>query len=202
MPIVDIPQGMDTSGSPRHQETMRGTSAQTRSERVLEQPNEPPLTEGHTFGSGEGRMEHTVELTDTLPPTPYDLPLTGGYTPESDEGRLKLEELMDLCTILVEKLETQLKQKRSRAVIHSSNVEEPSVHIKDSTKQGRMIEELDKDKDVKLRSTTKDKGKGIMQATELPKKIKKKEMIQLSRDEELAQNLYAKEVAKETARQE
>nr|GFD35269.1 hypothetical protein [Tanacetum cinerariifolium] len=52
------------------------------------------------------------------------------------------------------------------------------------------------------RSTSKDKGKGIMQETELPKKIKKKEIIQLSLDEELAQKLHAKELAKETARQE
>nr|GEY69713.1 hypothetical protein [Tanacetum cinerariifolium] len=36
MPNVDIPQGMDTCGSPRSQETIGGTFAQTRSERVLE----------------------------------------------------------------------------------------------------------------------------------------------------------------------
>ncbi|GKF11946.1 hypothetical protein Tco_0049872, partial [Tanacetum coccineum] len=41
-----------------------GTLAQTRSERVLAQPNEPPLSDGHTSGSGEGRMEHLFELTD------------------------------------------------------------------------------------------------------------------------------------------
>nr|GEZ49094.1 hypothetical protein [Tanacetum cinerariifolium] len=51
-------------------------------------------------------------------------------------------------------------------------------------------------------STAKDKGKGIIQETELPRKIKKREMIQLSLNEELAQNLYAEELAKETARQE
>nr|GFA04785.1 hypothetical protein [Tanacetum cinerariifolium] len=109
MPNVDIPQGMDTGGSPRRQETIGGTSAQTRSERVLKQPYEPPLSEGYTFGK-------------TL------------------------------------------------------------LNIK--------------------RSTTKDKGKWIMQETELPKKIKKREMIQLSLDEELAQKLYAEELAKETSRQE
>ncbi|GJU93635.1 hypothetical protein Tco_1318391 [Tanacetum coccineum] len=97
MPNVDIPQGMDTSGSPWGQETIRGALAQTRSKRVLEKPNEPPLPEGHTSGSGEGRMEHTFELMDTVPPTPHDSPLTGGYTPGSDEGRLKLKELMAMC---------------------------------------------------------------------------------------------------------
>ncbi|GKB74774.1 hypothetical protein Tco_0936186, partial [Tanacetum coccineum] len=69
MPYVDIPQGMDTGGIPRHQETMRGALAQTRSERVLKKPNEPPLPEGHTSRSGEGSMEHTFELLDIVPPT-------------------------------------------------------------------------------------------------------------------------------------
>ncbi|GJT77385.1 hypothetical protein Tco_1044110 [Tanacetum coccineum] len=59
-----------------------------------DKPNEPPLPEGHIFGSGEGRMAYTFELMDIVPPTPYDSPLLGGYTPGSDEGRLKLEELM------------------------------------------------------------------------------------------------------------
>ncbi|GJW13945.1 hypothetical protein Tco_0018078 [Tanacetum coccineum] len=54
-------------------------------------------TEGHTFGSGEGRMAHTFELMDIVSPTPYDSPLPGGYIPGSDEGRLKLEELMAIC---------------------------------------------------------------------------------------------------------
>ncbi|GJY92211.1 hypothetical protein Tco_0507993 [Tanacetum coccineum] len=42
---------------------MGGTPAQTRSKRVLEKPNEPPLSEGHTSRSGKGRMEHQFELT-------------------------------------------------------------------------------------------------------------------------------------------
>ncbi|GKG00918.1 hypothetical protein Tco_0305623, partial [Tanacetum coccineum] len=49
--------GIDIGGSPSCQETIRDTLAQTRSERVLEQPNEPPLSEGHTSRSVEGRME-------------------------------------------------------------------------------------------------------------------------------------------------
>nr|GFA96185.1 hypothetical protein [Tanacetum cinerariifolium] len=83
-----------------------------------------------------------------------------------------------------------------------------SMDIKDSPKQGRMIEELDKDEDVNLillnikRISSKDKGKGIMQETELPKKSKKKDMIQLSLVEELAQKLYAQELAKNAARQD
>ncbi|GJR46198.1 putative ribonuclease H-like domain-containing protein [Tanacetum coccineum] len=48
------------SQAPRHH---GGALAQTRSKRVLEQPIEPPLSKGHTSGSGEGRMEHQFELT-------------------------------------------------------------------------------------------------------------------------------------------
>ncbi|GKF80118.1 hypothetical protein Tco_0238720, partial [Tanacetum coccineum] len=96
MPNVDIPQGKDTGGSLRRQETMGGTPAQTRSERVLEQPNEPPLLEGHTSGSREGSMEPNFKLIDNVPFTLHDSPLLGGYTPRSDEGRMKLDELITL----------------------------------------------------------------------------------------------------------
>ncbi|GJY11840.1 hypothetical protein Tco_0381149 [Tanacetum coccineum] len=113
---VDIPQGIDTGGSPRRQETMGGTPAQTRSERVLEQPNEPPLSESHTSGSGEGMMEQTFELTDNVPSTPNDSPLTGGYIPGSDEGRMKLDELITLCTKLSKQVLDLEKEKDDQAV--------------------------------------------------------------------------------------
>ncbi|GJW51872.1 hypothetical protein Tco_0093223 [Tanacetum coccineum] len=116
MPNVDIPQGMDTGGSPRRQDTMGGAPAQTRSERVLEQPIKPPLSEGHTSGSGEGRMEHQFELTANVPITPYDSPLPGGYTPGSDEGRLKLQELMTTCTKLSKQVHDLEKEKDAQAV--------------------------------------------------------------------------------------
>ncbi|GKB38089.1 hypothetical protein Tco_0883031 [Tanacetum coccineum] len=74
------------SGSPKHQETMGGAPAQTRSEKVIEKPNEPPFLEGHTSGSREGDMEHTFELMDTVPPTPHDSPLTGGACLGEREG--------------------------------------------------------------------------------------------------------------------
>nr|GEZ30240.1 hypothetical protein [Tanacetum cinerariifolium] len=145
----------EDGGRPKRQETMGGTSAQTMSERVLEQPNEPPLKEGHTFGSGEDRLEENIELTDIIP-TPYDSPLTRGYKPGSDEGKITLAELMKTYTILS-------NRKRSKAVIHSSDEEGPSMHIKYSPKQGKIIKEIDKDENI---------------------------------------NLYAKELAKEEARQE
>ncbi|GKC07925.1 hypothetical protein Tco_0999535, partial [Tanacetum coccineum] len=51
-------------------------------------------------------------------------------------------------------------------------------------------------------SATKDKGKAIMQEFVSPKKLKKKEMIQIGHDEELAQKLHAEELVNDTARQE
>nr|GEV03457.1 hypothetical protein [Tanacetum cinerariifolium] len=154
-----------------------------------------------------------------------------GYTPRSDEGRITLAELMKTCTTLsnrvtqlenelsttkaiynkafitltnrVKKLESQLKQKRSSLVIHSLNKEGPR-EVQETAKHSRddddetLAETL---RNIK-NSSAKDKGKGIMQETKLPKKLKKKEMIQLSLDEELAQKLYAEELAKEGARQE
>ncbi|GKE59070.1 hypothetical protein Tco_1498255, partial [Tanacetum coccineum] len=93
-----------------------GSLAQTRSERVLEKPNEPPLPEGHTSGSREGSMEHTFELMDTIPPTPHDSPLIGGYTPRNDEGRLKLKELIVICTKLSKQVLDLEKEKDAQAM--------------------------------------------------------------------------------------
>ncbi|GJS47817.1 hypothetical protein Tco_0597938 [Tanacetum coccineum] len=64
-----------------------GASAQTRSERVLEKPNEPPLSEGHTSGSREGSMEYHFELTDNVPPTPHDSPLSGEEAKTAQDRR-------------------------------------------------------------------------------------------------------------------
>ncbi|GKG11927.1 hypothetical protein Tco_0346164, partial [Tanacetum coccineum] len=94
--------------APRHH---RGAPSQTRSERVLEKPNEPHLLE-----SGEGSMEYHFELTDNVPPTPHDSPLPGGCTPGSDEGRLKLQELMTMCTKLSKQVLGLEKEKNAQAV--------------------------------------------------------------------------------------
>ncbi|GKA92241.1 hypothetical protein Tco_0814166 [Tanacetum coccineum] len=83
---------------------MGGTPAQTRSERVLEKPNEPPLSEGHTSGSGKGRMEHQFKLIANVPIIPHDSPLPRGYTLGSYEGRLKLQELMTMYTKLLKQV--------------------------------------------------------------------------------------------------
>ncbi|GKD95484.1 hypothetical protein Tco_1379381, partial [Tanacetum coccineum] len=105
------------------------------SERVLEKPNEPPLPEGHTSGSGEGSMEHTFELMDTVPPTPHDSPLIGGYTPGSNEAVeiIKLKQR-------VEKLERKRKSSIShprRRIYKQVESSDDDLDEEDASKQGR-----------------------------------------------------------------
>ncbi|GJU95248.1 hypothetical protein Tco_1320004 [Tanacetum coccineum] len=132
--------GMDTGGSPRRQETIGGALAQTRSERVLEKPNEPPLSEGHTSGSGEGSMEHTFELMDTVPPTPHDSPLTGGYTPGSDE------EGCTSCGDPQTKAKSQeIRKKEEVKHLTPKKEDDDDLDEEDASKQGR---ESDKTKSM------------------------------------------------------
>ncbi|GJY10453.1 hypothetical protein Tco_0378638 [Tanacetum coccineum] len=121
-------------------------------------------------GQGSGNINKT-------PSMPYDSPLLKGHTLGSDEGRMQQHELMDLVIKLsdrCEALETDLRQtkkvygdaftrlikkvkklektvktsqarRRSRVVI-SDNEED----LEDSSKQGRMIEEIDQDTGITL----------------------------------------------------
>ncbi|GKC16553.1 hypothetical protein Tco_1013335, partial [Tanacetum coccineum] len=105
-------------------------------------PNEPPLPEGHTSGSGEGMMEHTFELMDIVPPTPHDLPLLGGYTPGSDKGRLKL--YGDPQTKKrVKKLERQRKSSISHPrtrIYRQVESSDDDLDAEDASKQGMTNE--------------------------------------------------------------
>ncbi|GJS66507.1 putative ribonuclease H-like domain-containing protein [Tanacetum coccineum] len=118
IPNVPLPQGIGAGGSPRCQEAIGGSIAQTRSERV--------------------------------PTPPCDSPLPRVHTLVSDEGSMTLQELTVLCTTMskkLESLEADLKQTKMRAKIVVSDDEEDS---EDSSKQGRMIEEVDQDAGVTL----------------------------------------------------
>ncbi|GJV32665.1 putative ribonuclease H-like domain-containing protein [Tanacetum coccineum] len=129
--------------APRHH---GGAPAQTRFERVLEQPNEPPLSEGHTSGSREGRMEHQFEMMANVPITPHDSPLPGGYTPGSDEEKdAQTVEILRLKKI-VKRLERQRKsstlQPRRQKYRHveSSN---DDLNKEDASKQGRSSDKTE-----------------------------------------------------------
>ncbi|GKC01187.1 hypothetical protein Tco_0987323 [Tanacetum coccineum] len=140
MPNVDILQGMDIGGSPRRQDTMGVLLLRLGLRECLKSPNEPPLLEGHTFRSGEGKMEHQFELMANVQITPHDSPLLGGYTPGSDEGILKLQELMTMCTKL-SKQELDLKKKKDAQAVEilrlNKRVKELERQRKSSTSQPR-----------------------------------------------------------------
>nr|GEY90627.1 hypothetical protein [Tanacetum cinerariifolium] len=131
--------------------TMGDSPVQARPERLTNLPNEPPLGEGNTSQSGEGSI-HLLELM-------------GIYTKLSDkvthlENQLTstkaiYNKALITLTKRVKKLEKKLKHKRRREVINSSEKEEASLDHEDSPKRGRMIEEIDKDKNVNLIKSSK-----------------------------------------------
>ncbi|GJV53445.1 hypothetical protein Tco_1449186 [Tanacetum coccineum] len=98
-----------------------------------------------------------------------------------------------LSKILAEQVKLITVAKDSFSVNSASDFSE---QLKDSVNNvGDSI--LVKDKDPCQRE-----GKAVMDVNEIIKKFKKGEYKQISRDEEVAQKLYAKELAKDTARQE
>ncbi|GKB52899.1 hypothetical protein Tco_0903652 [Tanacetum coccineum] len=120
---------MDTGGSPRRQETMGGTPAQTRSERVLEKPNEPPLSKSHIW-KWKGRMEHPIlKLTANVPLTPLIYLSKGGYH-LSDE---------------VKRLERQRKSSNSqprRRKYRQFESSDDDLDEEDASKQGRGSDKI------------------------------------------------------------
>ncbi|GJR88536.1 retrovirus-related pol polyprotein from transposon TNT 1-94 [Tanacetum coccineum] len=140
---ISLETGSD--GGPRRQETIGGASAKTRFERASK--------------------------------LSYDSPLRGGNTPRSDEDSMTLQELTALCTQLSNRvlaLETDLRQtkkvygtaytklimkvKKLENTVKTSQarrrakivVLDDDMALEDSSKQGRMIEEIDQDVGVTL----------------------------------------------------
>ncbi|GKC07819.1 hypothetical protein Tco_0999429 [Tanacetum coccineum] len=133
-------------GSPRCQEAMGGSIAQTTSKRVPTQSYDSPLLRIHTLGSDEGSM---ILLKLTV------LCITLSKKVESLKADLKQTKKVygAIYTKLnkkVKKLEKIFKsnQARRRAKIVVSDDEE------DSYKQGRMIEEINQDAGVTLVTPT------------------------------------------------
>ncbi|GJY69059.1 hypothetical protein Tco_0472041 [Tanacetum coccineum] len=207
-----------SEGGPWCHVTIGGSSVQARPERLSNLPNEPPLEEGNTSRSEEGSMQ-LLELMDIC------TKLSGKVTALENElssTKAVYNKALITLTKRVKKLEKKPKLKRRSAVVDSSEDEEASLHNEDSSKQGRMIKEIDEDENVNLVKRSKqgeahdtvrhrmesddtevvDFSKAIMQESEPPKKRKKKEMIQIGHDEELAQKLHAEELVKDTSRQE
>ncbi|GJY90387.1 putative ribonuclease H-like domain-containing protein [Tanacetum coccineum] len=111
------------SGSLRRQDTMGGAPAQTRSERVLEQPIEPPLSEGHTSGSREGGMERQFKLMDNK---------------KKDAQAVEILRLKKRVKGLERQSKSSISQPRRRKYrkVESSD---DDLNEEDASKQGRSI---------------------------------------------------------------
>ncbi|GJW35451.1 hypothetical protein Tco_0058371 [Tanacetum coccineum] len=135
----------------------------TRQETEVPQPSSPTyinvadeaaFTSVDVVHGGAATTISSIDVgqgSDNIPksPTmPHDSPLPGGHTPGSDEGSMTLHELT------VKKLEQTVKtsQARRRAKIVVSDDEESS---EDTSKQGRMIEDIDQDARISLVTPTK-----------------------------------------------
>ncbi|GJZ98476.1 hypothetical protein Tco_0670929 [Tanacetum coccineum] len=166
--LKEVTELTQTSGSPRCQEAMGGSIAQTRSEKVPTQSYDSPLPRVNTLGSDEGSMtlhELTVlctKLSNKVESLETELKQTKQTYGAAFTKLIKK----------VKKLEQTVKtsQARRRAKIIVSDDEEDS---EDSSKQGRKIDEIDQDPDITLMSSTcwrsaaKDKGKAKMDESEL-----------------------------------
>ncbi|GJU11915.1 hypothetical protein Tco_1134311 [Tanacetum coccineum] len=139
---LDVVQasGIGTCGSPRCQEATGGSIAQIRSERVPTQPYDSPLLRVNTLGSDKGSMQLQelmalcTKLSDRVLALETDLRQT-----KKVYGAAYTKLIMK-----VKKLEKTVKsnQARRRAKIVVSDEEED---LEDSSKQGRMIEEINQD---------------------------------------------------------
>ncbi|GKA20317.1 hypothetical protein Tco_0700306 [Tanacetum coccineum] len=149
IPNVPLPQGIGAGGSTKCQEAMGGSIAQTRSKRVPILPCDSPLPRFHTLGSDEGSMtlQELMVLCTTLSKKVESL--------EADLKQTKKVYGADYTKLIkkVKKLEKTVKsnQARRRAKIVVSDDEED---LEDSSKQGRMIEEIDQDAGVTLVTPT------------------------------------------------
>nr|GEZ15050.1 hypothetical protein [Tanacetum cinerariifolium] len=109
-------------------------------------PNEPPLEEGNTSQSGKGSilllelMAICTKLSNKVTHLENELTST----------KFVYNKALITLTKRVKKLEKKLKHKRRRAFIDSSKEKEASLDHEDSPKQGRMIEQINKDENVKL----------------------------------------------------
>ncbi|GJS68291.1 hypothetical protein Tco_0682856 [Tanacetum coccineum] len=139
--------------------------------------------ESHPTPSGDPTISQPpLSSPSRVPTPPYDLPLPRGHTPGSDEGRMQQNELMDLVTKLsdgVLALKTNLQQtkkvysttvtklimkvKRLEKIIKSSKARRRAKIVvsddedvsKDSSKQWRIIEDIDHDAGITLVTPTK-----------------------------------------------
>ncbi|GJY89463.1 hypothetical protein Tco_0504659 [Tanacetum coccineum] len=143
--------GTSSGGGPRRQETMGDTIAQTRSENVSKLSNDPLLARGNTLRSGEDslKLNELMELCTNLQQRVLDLETTK-TTQANEIASLKrrVKKLEKKGGSRNHKLKRLYKVGRSARVISS---DEASLgDQEDASKQGRKIDDIDKDAEITL----------------------------------------------------
>ncbi|GJY51471.1 hypothetical protein Tco_0442318 [Tanacetum coccineum] len=118
-------------------------------------PNEPSSL-GTSLGGGPRRQEtmgDTIAQTgfENVSKTSNDSLLARVNTPQSDEDRLKLNELMEFCTNLQNRVIDLENTKTAQASARVISSDEASLgDQEDASKQGRKIDDIDKDAEITL----------------------------------------------------
>ncbi|GJY49272.1 hypothetical protein Tco_0439228 [Tanacetum coccineum] len=138
MPNVDIPQGMDTGGSPRRQDTM-GIMYHLH-------PHDSPLIGGYTPGSDEGRMklDELITLCKKLSKQVLDL------EKEKDAQAVEILNLKKRVKKLERKRMSSISHPRRRKYRQVETSSDDDLDEDDASKQGRRSDKLKpmfKDKD-------------------------------------------------------
>ncbi|GKC77983.1 hypothetical protein Tco_1128757 [Tanacetum coccineum] len=143
--------GTSSGGGPRRQETMGDTIAQTRSENVSKLSNDPLLARGNTLRSGEDRLKlkELMEFCTKLQQRVLDLENTKtAQAQEITSLKLRVKKLEKKGGSRTHKLKRLYKVGRSARVISS---DEASLgDQEDASKQGRKIDDIDKDAEFTL----------------------------------------------------
>nr|GFA55270.1 hypothetical protein [Tanacetum cinerariifolium] len=186
------PQGTGSGSRPRrHVTTLGDMNSQTRFETASKQSHDLPLSKVNTPGSREDSMEHQDELTDFVPPTPYDLPLLEEELNLSNKesGETKVFDYTTAAEKDVnaaEPVSTAGDAVNAASVIHDVSTVGPSTMIHD-------VEEEPMRATPPQTVQSHDKGKGKMME---PKPISKNPIkAQIQRDAKIAQRLYEEEQA-------
>ncbi|GJX74255.1 hypothetical protein Tco_0312850 [Tanacetum coccineum] len=163
-PTTGLDAKQDRGGSPRRQETMGDTIAQTRSENVSKFSNDPLIIRGNTLQSGEDRLkvQELMELCTNLQNRVIDLKKTKtAQAQEITSFKLRVKKLENKGGSRIYKLKRLYKVGRSTRIVSS---DEASLgDQEDASKQERKIDDIDKDVEIILVDETQGRyGDDIM----------------------------------------
>nr|GEX36340.1 hypothetical protein [Tanacetum cinerariifolium] len=150
--------GTSSGGGLRRQDTIRDTVAQTRSENVSKQSNDPLLLRVNTLGSGEDilKLNELMEICTNLQKREIELENTKTVqAQEISSLKRRVKRLEKKRRLRTHRLKRLYKIGLSARV--ESSTEEQSLGENDASKQGRNIANINKDAEITLvDETTKD----------------------------------------------